>query len=73
MIRKIHQGLWLAAGVFFTLTGVIGLLLPVMPQVPFLLAALLCFMRSSRRFNAWMENQPWFIRIRTRLNSRRRL
>lgn len=71
MLRKIHRGLWLAAALFFFLLGAIGLLLPVVPQIPFLLASALCLMRCSKRFNAWMEHQPWFHRLRARFQIRR--
>jgi len=66
-----HRGLWLTAGLFFALLGTIGLLLPVVPQIPFFLAAILCFMRASKRFNGWMEAKPWFIRLRARFRSMR--
>ena len=71
MLKHIHRGLWLTAGLLFLLLGVIGLLLPLVPQLPFFLLSLVCFMRCSRRLNAWIERQPWFIRLRTRLHSRR--
>ena len=72
MIKTFHRGLWLTAGLFFTALGIIGLLLPVIPQIPFLLAAILCFMRCSVRFRNWMEKKAWFIRLRTRLDKLRR-
>lgn len=34
--------------------GIIGLLLPLVPTVPFLLLAVLCFSRSSQRFHSWL-------------------
>ena len=71
MIKTIHRGLWLAAGVFFTLLGGIGLLLPIIPQLPFFLAAIICFMRGSKRFAGWMEKKPWFIRLRARFRKMR--
>jgi uncharacterized membrane protein YbaN (DUF454 family) len=71
MLKHIHRGLWLAAGLFFTVLGVTGLLLPVVPQLPFFLAAIICFMRCSNRFNGWMERQPWFIRLRARFRNLR--
>ncbi len=71
IIRTVHRGLWLTAGVFFTLLGVIGLVLPVVPQLPFFLAAILCFMRCSNRFNNWMVKKAWFIRLRKRFYRKR--
>ena len=73
MIKTIHRGLWLLAGIFFLLIGIIGLLLPVVPQLPFFLASILCFMRCSRRFNGWMEKKPWFIGLRARFRHLRHL
>jgi uncharacterized membrane protein YbaN (DUF454 family) len=66
MNKTLHRGLWLTAGILFLLLGIIGLLLPIIPQLPFFLAAILCFMRCSVRFNGWMENKKWFIRLRAR-------
>jgi hypothetical protein len=71
MIKHIHRGLWLAAGLFFVLLGIIGLMLPVVPQLPFFLAAALCFARCSKRFNAWLERQAWFVRLRNRFHHRK--
>jgi hypothetical protein len=59
-----HSGLWFTAGITLMLLGIIGLLLPVIPQVPFFLAAILCLMRGSTRLHHWMEKQPLFTRLR---------
>src|SRR5688500_18114744 len=40
--------------------AVIGLFLPIMPTVPFLLLASACYMRGSRRLHAWLLNEPHF-------------
>ncbi|WP_019220854.1 YbaN family protein [Bartonella senegalensis] len=40
--------------------GVIGIVLPIMPTVPFLLIASWCFARSSPRFHHWLNNHRVF-------------
>lgn len=54
--RWFLQGL---AGVCLLL-GVIGLFLPVMPTVPFLIVAAWCASRSSPRLHRWLMNHPRF-------------
>jgi uncharacterized protein len=40
--------------------GVIGLVMPLMPGVVFLIIAAACFARSSPRFEAWLLEHPTF-------------
>ncbi|TGU71577.1 DUF454 domain-containing protein [Geomonas terrae] len=40
--------------------GVVGLFLPLVPSVPFLLVAVICFSRSSERFHTWLVEHKHF-------------
>ena len=52
--------LFLIAGCLSLLSGLIGILLPLLPTTPFLLLAAFCFSRSSTRLHRWLCTHPWF-------------
>ncbi|ODT60397.1 MULTISPECIES: YbaN family protein [Paracoccus] len=55
-----RRRLWLAVGWFFTVLGIIGVALPVMPTVPFLLVAAWAFARSSPVLEQRIMNHPTY-------------
>ncbi len=44
----LHRALWAAAGAASTLVGLIGLLVPIIPGILFLLLAAVCFTRAAK-------------------------
>ncbi|WP_224982853.1 YbaN family protein [Geomonas agri] len=52
--------LLIATGLLSLLAGVVGLFLPLIPTVPFLLVAVICFSRSSERFHTWLVEHRHF-------------
>ena len=50
--------MWIAAGTFFLMIGLIGIAIPLLPTTPFLLLAAACYLRGSRRMYNWLlENR----------------
>lgn len=55
-----QRGLWIAAGFASLVLGAIGVVLPLLPTVPFVLLAAFCFSRGSARYERWLLNHPRF-------------
>lgn len=58
MILK--RGLFLLIGCLALGLGLLGIVLPLLPTVPFILLAAFCFARSSERLHQWLMTHPWF-------------
>ena len=55
--------LFLILGIIFLAAGCIGLVLPVIPQVPFFILAAFCFGKFSARFDEWFKNTQLYTKI----------
>lgn len=60
---KLKNALWAAAGFVMFGLGAVGVVLPILPTTPFLLAAAFCFARSSERLNTWFKNTKLYHRV----------
>lgn len=59
MTKAIKRHLYLFCGGVFFLTGLIGVVLPLLPTTPFMILAAGCFAKSSPRFHQALLNNRW--------------
>ena len=50
---KLARGLWIALGCACPGLGTIGVVLPILPTVPFYMATVFCFAKSPERLHDW--------------------
>jgi uncharacterized protein len=55
-----QRWLWIAAGFASLVLGAIGVVLPLLPTVPFVILAAFCFSKGSERYERWLLNHPRF-------------
>jgi uncharacterized membrane protein YbaN (DUF454 family) len=58
--QNVTRALWFIAGMLCLFLGAIGIVLPILPTTPFLLASAACFCKSSSRMYNWLLNNRWF-------------
>ena len=60
ILEKIGWGMLALTGF---VGGIIGLALPVIPQVPFFLLSLFALSKLSPRFHRWLTSRHWYQRM----------
>lgn len=57
---RVARSFWLCLGLLLVGVAFVGMFVPLLPTVDFLILALPCFARSSPRLEAWLLNHPRF-------------
>ncbi|MGN0485102.1 MAG: YbaN family protein [Lachnospiraceae bacterium] len=53
MKKNLFKIVWVVFGFLFLGLGTVGVVLPIMPTVPFYMATVFCFAKSSKRLHDW--------------------
>ena len=59
----IKNTIWIIAGSIAVGLGALGMFLPLLPTVPFLLLAASCYLKGSPRLYDWLSSHPYFGKI----------
>ncbi|MCY7009160.1 YbaN family protein [Fusobacterium simiae] len=62
-MENLKKKIYICVGLLSVVLGIIGAFLPVMPTVPFLLVALFCFERSSKKYHNMILNNKYFGKV----------
>ena len=52
------RALWFIPGLIAVALGLIGIVVPLLPTVPFMILAAFCFSNSAVRWHRWLVNHP---------------
>lgn len=52
-MKKTFKILWIMLGFLCLVLGTIGVILPILPTVPFYMATVFCFAKSSKKLHNW--------------------
>lgn len=58
-MKELKKTLFLIFGIFFFILGIAGVLLPIIPGIPFFLVSIVFFAKSSRKFLKGMLNNRY--------------
>jgi uncharacterized membrane protein YbaN (DUF454 family) len=58
-LRRLYSVLWFTGGMLSVALGTLGMFLPLLPTVPFLLLAAFCFAKSSPRWKERLLHHPF--------------
>ena len=58
--QNVAKALWFTLGTICLFAGAIGMVVPLLPTTPFLLASAGCFCKCSSRMHNWLMNNKYF-------------
>ncbi|WP_394131022.1 YbaN family protein [Shewanella maritima] len=67
----LKRGFFLIVGLCSLALGMTGIVVPLLPTVPFILLSAYCFARSSDRLYSWLMTHPWFSEALTNWQQKR--
>ena len=59
-LDRMKKAMLMIAGILCMIAGLIGLLLPVIPQIPFFVCGAVLLMLASRRFCSWVASSSFY-------------
>ena len=59
-MKNLKKKLYIAFGFLAVILAIVGVFIPGLPTVPFLLVALFCFERSSKKYHDMIMNNKYF-------------
>ena len=62
-MKNLKKKIYICVGLLAVGLGIIGAFLPIMPTVPFLLVALFCFEKSSKKYHDMILNNKYFGKV----------
>lgn len=60
LLRQIINGIFVFLAIVFFVLGIIGLAIPVVPQVPFFVVSLFFAANGSKRFKNWFKKHKLY-------------
>ena len=64
-MKKLLKAFWIVLGFLCMVLGTVGIVLPILPTVPFYMATLLCFAKSSQKLHDWFVVRTYIKNIWT--------
>lgn len=60
MTAGVLRTAWLVVGIVSFVLGAVGIFVPILPTVPFMILAAFAFARANRKWEAWLLAHPVF-------------